>query len=127
RSSFLEYAASEIRSTVKDDTPTLRARIQATLFGVTSLPNGQQIPTPTIFDLFDFVELDIGSSFSLPASKFLGDLDFEICKKDNSTPSSEYDLQSVGELLRLKEKEFKKVGLFTDPTDQQQLQQEIST
>lgn len=124
RSAYFEYAAMELRATAKAGMPTLQARIQAALLGSTVLPEGEQLQNPTIFDLFDFIELEVGSGFHLPALNMLKDLDFDICQTNEPGAPSTYDLHTLEELLALKRSELLKFGKLSNPSDEQQFQQE---
>ncbi|KAJ9665719.1 hypothetical protein H2201_004203 [Coniosporium apollinis] len=126
RAAFYDYVARELRMTVQNGMPSLKSRIESTLLGLTVLPDGEQLQNPSIFDLFDFVELQVGGAFALPPLKFHDGLDFSICRTDESNPPL-YDLRSVEELLTLRAKELKKTGRTSNPADEHQLQEEAQS
>ncbi|OCL14310.1 hypothetical protein AOQ84DRAFT_42231 [Glonium stellatum] len=121
RSAFYDYAARELRVTVHSGMPTLKSRIQSTLLGTTISSEGEQFQTPSIFDLFDFMELEINREFGVPQLKLLAGLDFEICKNEEQGLKL-YDLPLVQELITLRCSEMRKTGLLSNPADEQQMQ-----
>ena len=126
RSAFYDYAARELRITVRSGMPTLKSRIQSTLLGTTISLEGEQFQNPSIFDLFDFMELEISQEFGVPPLKLLAGLDFEICKKEEQGLKL-YDLPLVQELITLRCSEMRKSGLLSNSVDEQQIQIETQT
>jgi nuclear pore complex protein Nup205 len=86
--------------------------VLATLLGETSTDDGIRIPNVTIFDLFDFAELDIGGGLGIPVISYFADLDFEICIRQGPDGCSVYDLRSVEQLLALQQRPSEKPGNF---------------
>lgn len=106
RTAFYDLFSRELRIAVKENMTSLRSRLQASLLGSTTFPGEQATQNLTIFDLFDFMELDIGDIKSLPAFELLTDIDFEICKVEGPGSTSPYDLASGRELIMLRKNQL---------------------
>ncbi|KAL1302377.1 hypothetical protein AAFC00_002780 [Neodothiora populina] len=120
RTAFFEHASLEIRSTVQRNSPTLRQKIVASLLGITTIASGEQIQHASIFEMFDFIDLDVALPFQMTERKFVGSIDFSICRTENPDRGTVYDLRLVKELLLLKEAELHKSGQLTDSAAAQQ-------
>jgi nuclear pore complex protein Nup205 len=114
RAAYYDYFSREMRVAVKERMSALRSRLQATLLGSTTFPGGQTLPNPTIFDLFDFMELEIGGEASLPVFDLLKAVDFEICRRDGNGTSSPFDLASAQELIQLRRNELTTSGTLNE-------------
>ncbi|KAF2138835.1 uncharacterized protein K452DRAFT_320940 [Aplosporella prunicola CBS 121167] len=124
RTAFYEYTARELRLAHQGGMPTLRARMQSTLLGVTLTSDGAQIQNPSVFDLFDFMELEVMDDFALPPLIMLGSLDFNICRTEGEAPHLQYNMQSVQELITLRANELRRDGKLPTPVEETQLQTE---
>ncbi|KAL1628628.1 hypothetical protein SLS56_005737 [Neofusicoccum ribis] len=122
RTAFYEYTARELR--LVGGLPTLRARMQTALLGVIVLPDGEQMPNPSVFDLFDFMELEVMDDYELPKLPLLGMsiADFNICRTQDSPSGPKYDLRHVEELITLRSNELRKAGKILSPAEEQQMQ-----
>lgn len=87
RSHLYDYAATEIRAAAKLGSPTLQSQILSTLFGSTALETGETILNPTIFDLFDFADLDVRRQFFMPELTFLNNLEIDLCARPQADGS----------------------------------------
>ncbi|KAI9837296.1 MAG: hypothetical protein M1819_000370 [Sarea resinae] len=119
RLALFDYLATELRLIAEEGAPSLKARILSSLLGATLTRDGEQIPNASIFDLFDFVELEIEGIRGQPNLKYLSDVDFSICLAEKANEPSVYDLASVQELLALRQNELRKSNLFTSAEEQQ--------
>ncbi|KAJ5424195.1 Protein of unknown function DUF3414 [Penicillium cf. griseofulvum] len=72
RSHLFTYAATEVRSTAKARSPALHAQTLSVLLGNTLSDSGEPISSPSVFDLFDFADLDVGREFNMPQLYLLG-------------------------------------------------------
>ncbi|TID18729.1 hypothetical protein E2P81_ATG05711 [Venturia nashicola] len=106
RTAFYDLFSRELRIAVKENMTSLRSRLQASLLGSTTFPGDQATQNLTIFDLFDFMELDIKIINEFPSFDLLKDVDFEICKAEGPGSSSPYDLASVRELIMLRKSQL---------------------
>lgn len=120
RTAFFEYTARELR--LVGGLPTLRARMQTTLLGVTVLSDGEQMPNPSVFDLFDFMELEVVDDYELPPLPILGTMDLNICKTQDSPSGLKYDMRHVEELVTLRSSELRKAGQILSSVEEQQMQ-----
>jgi nuclear pore complex protein Nup205 len=114
RSAYLDYFSREMRVAVEERMSALRSRLQATLLGATTFPGERAMANPTIFDLFDFMELEIGGETGLPTVELLKGVDFEICRRDGQASSSPYDLAGAQELIQLRRNELTTSGQLSE-------------
>ncbi|KAL3460377.1 hypothetical protein BJX64DRAFT_278566 [Aspergillus heterothallicus] len=111
RSYLFDYAATEIRSAAKIGSPTLQTTILSTLFGNSPTAAGVTIPIPTIFDLFDFADLDITFHAQPPEVDFLGGLKIELCAKPQAEASVVlYEIEEVEQLIRARREQLVSEG-----------------
>lgn len=105
RSNFYDYLAREIQIVKSQKMNGLRDRLQNTLLGQTKFPGQPPLPNPTVFDLFDFMELEIPAASNRPASENFADIDFEVCRYGGKGSNSPYDIASAQELMLLRRNE----------------------
>jgi nuclear pore complex protein Nup205 len=106
RHDILDYSGRELRSLSRTGLTTLQSQVQSSLLGVTTLPNGQQVPNLSIFDMFDYVSFSFGNmDDSIPSSEFVADIDFAICLQG---VDGFYNIPSVEQVLLLKRNEVNK-------------------
>ena len=123
RTMFFEVASLDIRATIQRNTPTQRQKVLSSLLGVTVLSSGEQVQNASIFELFDFIDIDISLPFEMAEKAFIAGLDFGSCRTDK--PAAVYDLSLAKELLLLREADLRKNGRLSDPNSQQQCAAEI--
>ena len=120
RCSLLEYTSTAIRLAAGDGASSLLARIFFTLLGSTSMPDGEQIPNPTVFDLFDFIELDIGGDNFLPQLDYFAGLNFSISSGlEVRRPFGSFDMKMIHEMIALRANGLRKSGRFQDANEEQ--------
>ncbi|CAF9928707.1 MAG: hypothetical protein ALECFALPRED_004119 [Alectoria fallacina] len=125
RCSLFEYTSSAIRLAVGDGATSLVAKIFSTLLGSTSMPDGEQLPNPTVFDLFDFIELDFGGDISSPQLNYFAGLDFGISTGLGlQKPVESFDMKIVHEMVALRANELRKSGRFQDANEEQRAGEE---
>jgi nuclear pore complex protein Nup205 len=112
RAAHLDYFSRELRVAVKSRMSALRSRLQCTLLGTTTFPGERAMQNYTIFDLFDFMELEIGEEIDLQAFELLEGLDFEVCRRDGPGNTSPYDLSNAQELIQLRKNELISKGVL---------------
>jgi len=121
RLSLLNYTSVELRLVITEGAPLLKARILSTLLGTTLLPNGEQIPNLTIFDLLDFLELEVTTTVPIPGTRFFAEVDFSVSARlDYDGGVGETSPRMVEEIISLRLNELRKTGSFRDPSDEQQ-------
>lgn len=125
RCSLFEYTSTAIRFALHDGASSLHAKIFSTLLGSTSMPDGEQIPNPTVFDLFDFIELDIGSDFSSPQLNYFAGLDFSVsAESEFQKPVECFDIKVIHEMIALRANGLRKSGRFQDANEEQRADEE---
>ena len=125
RCSLLEYTSTAIRLAVSDRASSLLARIFSTLLGSTSMPDGEQRPNPTVFDLFDFIELDIGGDIASPQLNYFAGLDFSISTSVGlQKPLESFDMKMIHEMVALRANVLRKSGRFQEANEEQRADEE---
>ncbi|PKY03551.1 cullin-4B [Aspergillus campestris IBT 28561] len=120
RSYLYEYAATEIRSSAKLTSPTLREEITSVLLGTSTLETGELIPNPTVFDLFDFADLDTGYQLAPPQLVLLDNLGIDVCARPEAGGSLIlHNVAEVEELIQVRKEELLMNGQFR-PQDEEQ-------
>ena len=125
RCALFEYTSLAIRLAVADGALSLRAKIFSTLLGSTSMPDGEQIPNLTVFDLLDFIELDFGGDIPPPQISYFAGLDFRISTGLGLQKSGEsFDMKMISEMIGLRANELRKSGRFQDANEEQRASEE---
>ncbi|KAI9043478.1 nuclear pore complex Nup192/Nup205 family protein [Aspergillus affinis] len=120
RSYLYNYAATEIRSATKLGSPTLQGDILATLFGNAVSEKGEGIVTPTVFDLFDFADLDIRHPLPPPELVLLRDIGVEACAKAQADDSLViYNMAELEELIQVRKEELHSIAHLRTPDEEQ--------
>lgn len=119
RSHLFAYAATEIRSAAKVGSPTLQTGILSILLGNATLDNGESISNPSVFDLFDFADLDFGREFNLPPLSLLGQIAVDACAKGGDESLVLYNVAEVEELIQIRKAELLATGPAR-PQDEEQ-------
>jgi nuclear pore complex protein Nup205 len=122
RAALLDYATREICYIAQERAPTWKAKILSTLLGTTSTPDGGQIPNPTVFDLFDFIELEVPNDVPEATSPSFADIDFSSCIRVGACGTQLYDIPSVEELLVLRQNELRRRGAVEEQSLQNEAQ-----
>ncbi|KIV99428.1 uncharacterized protein PV09_08860 [Verruconis gallopava] len=105
RSAFYDYMSRELRVAASEKMNGLKARLQDTLLGQTKFPGQEPLPNSTVFDLFDFMELDIPAQPQRPHWENFADIDFEVCRFEGKGSTSPYDIASAQEIMLLRRNE----------------------
>ena len=115
---LLEYASTEVRLVSSEGIPSLQAKIFSTLLGSTSKPDGEQIPNLTIFDLFDFIELNWRPNTNWPNLTCFAGLDFNV-DAGTQENSGFKDLKLTDEMITLRLNELRKGGRVKTSDEEQ--------
>ena len=127
RRALFEYASAEIRLIADEAAPSLKARIFSTLLGSTTLPDGSLEPNKSIFDLFDFAELDFGDDAQRPHLMYFADVNFAVAAEGEADSDiAQFDLKIVEELMALRLNELRISGHSLDSNEEQQALAEAS-
>ena len=125
RCTLFEYTSTAIRLAVGRHASSLLAKIFSTLLGSTAMPDGEQIPNPTVFDLFDFIELDIDGDIFSPQLNHFSGLDFSISMDTGlQKPVECFDMKMIHEMIALRANELRKFGRFQDANEEQRAGEE---
>ena len=128
RAFLLEYAATELRSVAHSRLSFVQSQILALFLGNGPDANVGQSSRVTIFDLFDFADLDIGGKIDMPELRYFASLDLEMCISQASDESTMfYDLDAVRELLSIRMAELKKNDQVRQPNEEEQMLIEADT
>lgn len=117
RSHLFTYAATEVRSTAKAKSPALHAQILSVLLGNAIAENGEPISSPSVFDLFDFADLDVGREFNMPRLSILGDI---VLQMESKQEGGVYNMEGVEEMIQMRRAELLVNGSLR-PQDEEQL------
>ncbi|OQD74853.1 hypothetical protein PENDEC_c009G04399 [Penicillium decumbens] len=110
RSHLFAYAATEIRSAAKIGSPTLQTEVLSTLLGNSILDNGESINNSSVFDLFDFADLDVGREIPVPELVLLDQIAVEACAKEEGDSLILYNVPEVDELIKIRRQELAAKG-----------------
>lgn len=123
RAAFLDYESRELRLTLKDGMPTMRSRIQSVLLGTTVRPGEDPVPNATIFDLFDFIELNYPERSVPDQHKFFEGVNLATCQEEKDGVVV-YSLPLLEQVMLLKMKYWRKDKAFKDEQEELQALQE---
>ncbi|KIW21548.1 hypothetical protein PV08_02128 [Exophiala spinifera] len=99
RASLFNYTATELRAAAKGGLTTTLHHALSTLQGRSSDVEGTISSNPDVFALFDFLELDLSSSFELDLHNYAGiDFDLYLTEVTEHTPGL-YDVKLIREYL----------------------------
>ena len=122
RNSFYDYASVEIRLVAKEGAPSLKARIFSTLLGSTSTPEGEHISNLTIFNLFDFVDLDIPIVADDVWYDYFAGIDFTVSANAAAgSAATTYDLKLIEEMLALRLNEIRRTRGLQDTKEDERV------
>lgn len=122
RSHLYSYAATEVRAAANSGSPTLQADILSTLLGNSTVDMGETVLHPTIFDLFDFSDLDVGRVFNLPKLSLLDGLDLDACAKPQDSVVL-YNPDELQELVQVRRAELLLSGQLRAQGEEQFLEE----
>ncbi|KAH8705422.1 nuclear pore complex subunit Nup192 [Talaromyces proteolyticus] len=119
RSHLFDYAVTEIRAASKLGSQTLQLDILSTLLGISLVEGGETITHATVFDLFDFADLEMSHGVRTPTLNMLRGLDFDLCAKSQADSSVIlFDLDAVQELIQVRRRDH--VGLSLVRTQEEE-------
>jgi nuclear pore complex protein Nup205 len=109
RASLFQYVVLEFRQLQKQ-APAVKEQAIMAMLGFTISTDGLQVETPTIFDLFDFMELEIRSSNAPPELYYFKDVDLSVCLETLRNDLPTYNIKRVQELTNLRRNELRNIG-----------------
>ncbi|OAQ68044.1 hypothetical protein VFPPC_04351 [Pochonia chlamydosporia 170] len=117
RSLTLEYMAMELCMISQGRIPSTKRRIFEALNGQVIGDGNQPIPTPTVFDLFDFLIPEGIWDIPPPPIQFYKELDVSICVENDADGNSIHNIERVREILILKRGESQTQGTVISVQD----------
>ncbi|EZG11249.1 hypothetical protein H106_00024 [Trichophyton rubrum CBS 735.88] len=120
RTLLYEYATTEVRAVYKQGSPSVQRDTLRTILGTTSVEGDQSVEHPSLFDLFDFADIDIGFSYTWPELQFFGSVNVESCvKTEENGVVVLYDIEALQELLQLVKEDLVADGVVTSQNEEQ--------
>jgi nuclear pore complex protein Nup205 len=117
RSMSLEYIAIELCLISQGRMPSVKRRIFEALNGQILGEGNEPIPTPTVFDLYDFLLPEGTWDISLPPIQYHKDLDLSSCLEVDAFSNSIYNMERVQEVLLLKRSESQLQGVLVPASE----------
>jgi len=105
RAMSLEYIGIELCSVSQNRLPHLKRRIFDALNARIVGDDGEPIPAPTIFDLYDFLAPDVREDRIPPNFDFFRDVDLRTCEAENDDSIVMYNIDRVREIVLLRRAE----------------------
>jgi nuclear pore complex protein Nup205 len=127
RASLLQYTALEFRRITREKSPAVRDGTLTVVQGYTTSDDGQQIENPTIFDLFDFMELEIQDQVAAPHLAYFKDVDINVCSENLRDAPQTYDMVRLQELINLRHNELRNIGQLPTSTEESVFDREAQT
>ncbi|KAK3047986.1 hypothetical protein LTR09_010661 [Extremus antarcticus] len=116
RENYFEYAALELRKVSEARMFSVQEKVTASLLGNSTGPDGQRTPIMSIFDLFDFFDLETEPAL-VANCKIMKDMDFASCLKDDPEIVTAFDVPMAEQLLLLQKREMQISGTIKDQTE----------
>ncbi|TAQ88371.1 hypothetical protein B7494_g3314 [Chlorociboria aeruginascens] len=116
RAVVFQYISAELRQVARSHLPSLKRRIVGTLLG-SSTDGNKQIENASVFDLFDFMDLELSATNSRPILSWFGYIDLQACLEDHDDAPSTHNITKVEELLALRRAELRQSGKIENPLD----------
>ncbi|KAI1907363.1 hypothetical protein LOZ64_005925 [Ophidiomyces ophidiicola] len=115
-----DYATTEIRAVFKEASPSFQRDILLTVLGNSTFEDGRTICHPSIFDLFDFTDLDLDWVYGFPDLKYFSKVDVNIysASQGEGFPVL-FDLAGVRSLLEVSREQFMNTGQFSSQDEDQ--------
>lgn len=124
REAYFELASTELRTAAAQGAFSVQEKIVSTLLGRIMLPEGGEMTTASILELFDFFDAETTSPFELPQSKFFGD-HVSACVKDDAETGVSYDVKMAQLYMILSKKQLKDKGVIQDVAQETAANDEI--
>jgi nuclear pore complex protein Nup205 len=122
RSMLYEYAVTELRFASREGSSSMQAQILSTLMGNSTDVDGENVSHVSIFDLFDFADLDVSYDERVPDLTYLHGIDLNLCAMTGTQYAGvTYDISALGELVELKRIELMTLH-YMQPSSPEELQ-----
>jgi nuclear pore complex protein Nup205 len=117
RSMTLEYIAMELCMISQGRMPSAKRRIFDALGGQVIGEDNEPIPTPTMFDLYDFHLPPDAWGLNMTPLEHYTDLDLAVCLEKDADSNMIYNMDRVREFLLLKRSESQSQGVVITAAD----------
>jgi nuclear pore complex protein Nup205 len=124
RENLFDFAALELRKVTDAQAFSVQEKVLGALQGRLTLPDGQQQPSMTVFDLFDFFDLETEPAL-VASCRYLKDIDFSSCLKEDLELVTAFDVAMAEQLLLLQKREMQLNGTIKEPAEDAQVDDEI--
>nr|POF14049.1 nucleoporin [Quercus suber] len=119
RNLFFSYAALELRSVAEAGSFSVMENIMLTLQGEIVMDNSEKVRVESVFELLDFFDIPLATAYALDNEpKFLADVNFSICAKDDPKFGIVYDIEAAQQLGTLRKRELVNNGIIKDFIDE---------
>lgn len=125
RAGFCRFAAVDLRAAAEQSAFSVQDKIISALLGTVISPNGEELPTVSIFDLFDFFDLETADAFVVPSTKYFDDLDVSSFTKDDAELGRSFDINVTEKALVLRKRELVSKGDIKEPAELEQAENEM--
>ncbi|KAI4149678.1 MAG: hypothetical protein LQ340_004498, partial [Diploschistes diacapsis] len=109
--------AAEFRLASAENTSLWMSQLLSTMFGVTIIDD-EEIPNPMVFDMLDFLDMEIINGPAEPETPLLEGIDLSTFVDTDDAGLPYYNVKLIGELLALKVNHLKKTGSLPDQAAQ---------
>lgn len=120
RTMFFDLFTRSVHIAVSQGLAGDLARLLSTLNGTTTFPGSAALSHATLFDLFDFQNLNLPAPPSMPDLDLLRSLDLAACQITTNSGQVMYDIPRVQELLLLRRNTFTSNALVPQTPQNQQ-------
>lgn len=114
RELYFQFAALDLKMATETGAYSIQERTLGILNGRINFVDGGEEPTMSVFDLFDFLDLETAPALVV-TPKYFADLDLSVCVRDDVEITTSFDLNVAEQLLILKGRELTNRGDVTDP------------
>ncbi|CAD6505981.1 BgTH12-06913 [Blumeria graminis f. sp. triticale] len=117
RAVIFQYLSTELRKVSQNHSSSLKQRLLETLMGSTKFEDGSAVDHASVFELFDFMDLEMITLQPPPRITWVTDADISACSNDSgiNSPVPIVNLSKLEELLVLKRSELEHVKAIEDP------------
>lgn len=127
REAYFALASTELRTAASQGAYSVQEKIVSVLLGTIKLPTGEEILTTSLFDLFDFFDVQTTDAYVVPKSTYFDDDNVSACTKEDPETGLSFDLSLVHMHLILRKKQLKDRGTIQDVAQEDAADNEINS
>ena len=83
REAYFALASTELRTAASQGAYSVQEKIVSVLLGTIVMPTGEEIPTISLLDLLDFLDVETNQPVVLSKSRYFDDDNLSSCTKDD--------------------------------------------